>query len=103
MNASKLVPPWCHGGLTGWGLYRFDTLRRRLDLPPLGDPDYEEALEAAQAAITADVLGETFLFALGLVVVAMLVSLWLRERPRAAGPASGSAGSSRPSQVEQQA
>ncbi len=79
-------------GLTGWGLYRFDTLRRRLDLPPLGDPGYEEALEAAQADLTAEVLGETFLFALALVVLAIVVSLWLRARPRVGAVPSGNGG-----------
>ncbi len=70
-------------GLTAWGLYRFDTLRRRLDLPPLGDPGYEEALEAATAEITAQALAETFLFSVAVVAVAVAVGALLR-RPRAA-------------------
>ncbi len=84
-------------GLTAWGLHRFDTLRRRLDLPPLGDPTYEQALEDAQAAITADVLGETFLFSFALVLVAIGAALALRARHAVSG--SG-AGGGRPGEFE---
>ncbi len=68
-------------GLTAWGLYRFDTLRRRLDLPPLGDPGFEEALEAATAEITAQALAETFLFSVAVVAAAIAAGALLR-RPR---------------------
>ncbi len=70
-------------GLTAWGLYRFDTLRRGLELPPLGDPGYTEALETATAEITAQALAETFLFSVAVVAVALVVGALLR-RPRAA-------------------
>lgn len=65
-------------GLTGWSLYRFEQLRRGLDLPAVGEPGYEEALEAAQSSITAQALTETFLFAVLVVLVAMAVALMLR-------------------------
>jgi len=68
-------------GLTAWFLQRFDTLRTSLDLPPLSDPGYQEALDTARESVTASALGETFLFAAGLVIVAVVVSLGLRRRP----------------------
>ncbi len=73
-------------GLTAWGLFRFDTLRRGLDLPPLGDPGYADALEAATADITAQALAETFLFSVLVVAVAAAVALPLRSRRAGAAP-----------------
>ena len=70
-------------GLTAWTLFRFDRLRRDLDLPAIGDPGYQEALEAAQAEITAQSLTETFLFAAAVVVVALAVATALRTRTAA--------------------
>ena len=72
-------------GLTGWSLYRFEQLRKGLDLPAIGEPGYEEALEAAQASITAQALTETFLFAVLLVLAALAVALLLRPATVAAG------------------
>jgi hypothetical protein len=66
-------------GLTAWTLFRFERLRRGLDLPGIGDPGYQDALEAAQAEITAQALTETFLFAAVLVVLAIVVSFGLRR------------------------
>ncbi|MBU1226890.1 MAG: MFS transporter [Actinobacteria bacterium] len=68
-------------GLTAWFLHRFEVLRSTLDLPPASDPGYRDALDAARASVTASALGETFVFAAALVVVAGLVSLGLRRRP----------------------
>ena len=66
--------------LTGWTLLRFDRLRSGLDLPAIGDPGYREALEAAQADITAQALTETFLLAVLVVAVALLVATAFRRR-----------------------
>ena len=66
-------------GLTAWTLFRFDRLRTGLDLPGIGEPGYQEALETAQADITAQALTETFLFAAAVVLVAVVVSLGLRR------------------------
>ncbi len=68
-------------GLTAWTLFRFDRLRSGLDLPALGDPGYQEALELAQADITARALTETFLLATVIVAVALVVALTFRRRP----------------------
>jgi MFS family permease len=68
-------------GLTAWFLHRFDTLRRSLVLPPVEDPGYRDALDAARERLTADALGETFLFSAGLGVAAVAVAAMLRRRP----------------------
>jgi MFS family permease len=74
-------------GLTAWTLFRFDRLRSDLDLPGIGDPGYEDAIEAAVADITAQALTETFLFAAAITVVALFVAAALR---RARDPAARS-------------
>ena len=75
-------------GLTAWGLYRFERGREDLVLPPLDDPGYADALEAAQAQLTAAALTETFLFSVAVVAVALAVGALLRParagRPRSA-------------------
>jgi EmrB/QacA subfamily drug resistance transporter len=67
--------------LTAWGLFRFNQFRQNVELPPLGDPGYQDALQAAQAQVTTAALAETFVAA-GLVVVAALgVALLMRRSP----------------------
>jgi hypothetical protein len=65
-------------GLTAWAIFRFDTLRDSIELPPLGSPGYEEAAAAAQASLSATALGETFLFSAGVALAAALVGMLLR-------------------------
>ena len=65
-------------GLTAWAIYRFDSLRDTVVLPPLGSPGYEEAAAAAQASLSATALGETFLFSAGVALAAALVGGLLR-------------------------
>lgn len=65
-------------GLTAWALHRFDILRRGVDLPPLTDPGYAEAVEVAQRQITAIALGETFLASALIAAVAVAVAAALR-------------------------
>jgi MFS family permease len=67
-------------GLTAWALTRFDDLRMGLDLPPLGDPGYEDALESATADITATSLAETFLFSAAIAAIGVLVGIAIRSR-----------------------
>ncbi len=68
-------------GLTAWALYRFNSLRRSVDLPPIGSEGYSEALAEAQANLTASALAETFLFSALLVVAALVAAWWLRRPP----------------------
>ncbi len=79
-------------GLTAWAIYRFDTARRALELPPMTDPGYGQALDQAQGEITASALAETFLFSALLLALA-LGGAWLLRRRRAEEPPPG-AGSS---------
>lgn len=74
-------------GLTAWTLHRFDQLRQGLDLPGIGDPGYQDALEVAQADITAQSLTETFLFAAAISAAAVVAAAFLRRRTAAAAPA----------------
>jgi hypothetical protein len=66
-------------GLTAWGLYRFDILRRQLVLPPFGDPGYQTAVVEALTNTTVSVLTETFLISAVLAVLALLVVFRLRK------------------------
>jgi len=67
-------------GLTAWFLRRFETLRTTIDLPPVSDPGYQDALDAARESLTASALSETFALAAALMVVAAGVALLLRRR-----------------------
>lgn len=66
-------------GLTGWALNRFDVLRGELDLPPITDPAYADALDAAQRQMSATVLAETFLVSAVVAAAALLTAIGLRR------------------------
>lgn len=68
-------------GLTAWGLYRFQLLRRTIELPnlPLSDPVYQQALTDGLMRVTVAVLAETFLISAGVALVALVVAWWLRR------------------------
>ena len=66
-------------GLTAWGLFRFNQLRREVVLPPLGDPGFQEAVTDANAELTTGSLAGTFAAAAVVVIVAIVVSLWMRR------------------------
>ncbi len=70
-------------GLTAWGLFRFNQFRQNVDLPPLGDPGYTEALSTAQAEVTTSALAETFLAAAVVIGIAFAVALMMRRTPTA--------------------
>ncbi|MCB0996270.1 MAG: MFS transporter, partial [Acidimicrobiales bacterium] len=65
--------------LTAWGLARFAQLRTTIDLPPLSDPGFEDALLDAQASLTAQAIAETFLAA-AVVVGAGLAATFAMRR-----------------------
>ncbi|MBK7894284.1 MAG: MFS transporter [Candidatus Promineifilaceae bacterium] len=67
-------------GLTAWGLYRFEILRKLIDLPelPLSDPTYQQALANGLTNVTVEVLTETFLVSAGVAVLALLIAFWLK-------------------------
>lgn len=68
-------------GLTAWGLYRFEILRKLINLPdlPLSDPSYQRALADGLTNVTVSVLTETFLISAGVALLALLVSIWLKR------------------------
>jgi EmrB/QacA subfamily drug resistance transporter len=68
-------------GLTAWGLYRFDILRKLIELPnlPLSDPTYQQALADGLTEVTVSVLTETFLISAGVAFLALLVAFWLQR------------------------
>jgi len=68
-------------GLTAWGLYRFEILRKLIDLPdlPLSDPTYQRALADGLTNVTVEVLTETFLISAGVALLALLASFWLKR------------------------
>lgn len=65
-------------GLTAWGIYRYEVLRKTIVLPPLGDPGYQDALSTAQRELTTSALAETFLAAGIVAAVGILVALSMR-------------------------
>jgi len=65
-------------GLTAWALHRYDALRASIDLPPLTDPGYTNAAEAAQRTLSASVLSETFLAAAAVAMAALVLATMLR-------------------------
>jgi len=75
-------------GLTAWGLHRFNQFRSQVELPPLGDPGFPDALRVAQADVTTAALAETFLAAGVVVLVALAVSLFMRRSPASPRPKS---------------
>jgi MFS family permease len=65
--------------LTAWGLYRFGILRQRIQVPPIDDPSYQNALIQALTDTTVATLAETFVISALLAVIALLLSLTLRR------------------------
>ena len=65
--------------LTAWGLGRFDSLRRDLDLPSITDPGFEAALRSAQEALTSTAIAETFLATAVITTVGIGVALAMRR------------------------
>jgi MFS family permease len=70
--------------LTAWGLARFEALRSTIDLPPLTDPGFEDAVIEAQEALTAQAIAETFTAA-AVVVGAGLLATFAMRRTRTTG------------------
>ena len=67
--------------LTSWGLFRFNTLRKLIELPDLTDPNYTATLIQKLTETTIGVLTETFVISAGVAVLALLFALWLKRDP----------------------
>ncbi len=72
--------------LTAWGLARFNALRSTLDLPPISDPGFRDAVTTASAELTASAISETFLAAAGLSAVGVIAALWMRRATPGSSP-----------------
>ncbi|MGH9134320.1 MAG: MFS transporter [Ilumatobacteraceae bacterium] len=75
--------------LTAYGLARFNSLRRDIDLPPIVDPGFEDALRAAQATLTADAIAETFLMSAAVTAIGIVAALTMRRVHRPSDPDNG--------------
>jgi MFS family permease len=68
--------------LTAWGLSRFNELRSTIDLPPITDPAFEDAVIEAQESLTAQAIAETFTAAAFVLGAGLLATLAMRRRTR---------------------
>ena len=65
--------------LTAWGLSRFNDLRSTIDLPPLTDPGFEDAVIEAQERLTAQAIAETFTAAAVVIGAGLLATAVMRR------------------------
>lgn len=65
--------------LTAWGLGRFNSLRRSIDLPPLTDPGFESALRGASEQLTSKAIAETFLATAAVTAIGVGAALAMRR------------------------
>ncbi|MFK8023084.1 MAG: hypothetical protein AB8G26_03885, partial [Ilumatobacter sp.] len=70
--------------LTAWGLARFNTLRSEIDLPPITDPGFQDALTEVTAELTSRSIADTFLASALALGVGLAVSLALLRKRLAA-------------------
>ncbi len=78
--------------LTAWGLARFNQLRDDIDLPPITDPDFDEAVVDAQGTLTAQAIAETFVAAAVVTALGLVLALAMRGQrgaPDPPGPQTG--------------
>lgn len=72
--------------LTAWALNRFNALRGDIELPPLDDPGFQQAVVDAQQGLTADAIGETFLATAVVTLVGVVLAVRLRSPHRSSSP-----------------
>ncbi|RZV45687.1 MAG: MFS transporter [Acidimicrobiales bacterium] len=65
--------------LTAWGLSRFNTLRAQLDLPPITDPGFQEAITEAAATLTAEAISETFIAAAVVTILGIGTAVFMHR------------------------
>lgn len=72
--------------LTAWGLSRFESLRSTIELPPITDPGFEDAVVAAQETLTAQAIAETFTAAAVVLGAGLLATFFMRRNRAATRP-----------------
>jgi len=65
-------------GLTAWGLRRFGELQESIELPPITDPGFQDAVLEGLTGVTVTVLTETFLISAIITGLAIFVAMSLR-------------------------
>ncbi len=68
-------------GLTAWGLNRFGALREAVELPPITDPGFQDALLTSITTSTVTILTETFLISAFIILLAIAAAWLLRADP----------------------
>jgi hypothetical protein len=66
--------------LTAWGLRRYDQMRGAVELPPITDPGYADAVAEATIEISTSALAETFVGAAAALALAIGAAIALRQR-----------------------
>ena len=72
--------------LTAWGLARFNALRSEIDLPPITDPEFQSALNAATERLTAQSIADTFLASAVALGIGLALCLALLRRSPSDAP-----------------
>jgi MFS family permease len=72
-------------GLTAWGVRRYDALRVGVELPPIADPGYADALARATVEVSTAALTETFLGAALVMLTAIAAASVIGDGSRS-GP-----------------
>ncbi len=81
--------------LTAWGLARFNARRGDIELPPITDPEFSDAVARATEELTSQSIADTFVMSAIALGVGLVLSLALVRKPSGALTAlAASAGSS---------
>ncbi|MDH3683240.1 MAG: MFS transporter [Acidimicrobiia bacterium] len=67
--------------LTAWGVRRYDTKRAEVELPPITDAGYADAVVEATVDVSTSALAETFIGAASALLLAVAVASLLGRRP----------------------
>ncbi|MEM1333068.1 MAG: MFS transporter [Actinomycetota bacterium] len=70
--------------LTAWGLARFNARRGDIELPPITDPSFTDAVAQATEDLTSQSIADTFVMSAIALAVGLVISLVLVRRPSSA-------------------
>lgn len=74
--------------LTAWGLARFNSLRGSIELPPLDDPGFGDALREASAHLTSSSIAQTFSATAVVLGIGWAIAALLLKRANQPPPSS---------------
>ncbi|MEL6891982.1 MAG: MFS transporter [Actinomycetota bacterium] len=78
--------------LTAWGLARFNARRGDIELPPITDPGFTDAVSAATEELTSQSIADTFVMSAIALAAGLVIALVAVRRPRPPAPTSESPG-----------